>query len=115
MPCDPLVVNRYFGGICRLHLQCRKPAELVANRSKLFSCFAYYLGLKGACSSETSANIYPTARCYAPEDNYLVSLLLNKLNMVQLLFTASAAQSPLLLASCMANTTTEPPLSEVPP
>jgi hypothetical protein len=59
---SPLIVNRRFGGTCRLKESCLPPAF------KLVSCLAYSSTLKTeTCSSETSVDFQRTWR-YNPDD-----------------------------------------------
>jgi hypothetical protein len=59
-PCNPLSVNRHFGGTYRLHLQGR-------------TCRTYFFDLKmeAICSSETLVDTQRTTRRYIPEDGSL--------------------------------------------
>jgi hypothetical protein len=83
-PCSRLKVNRCFGEICPLHLQCRRINQ-ARNQDEtafdtfftLISCFAYSSRLKieAIYSSETSANFQRTMRHYSSEDRILEKLI----------------------------------------
>jgi hypothetical protein len=76
-PCNPLRINRRFGGTCRLHIQGRMwQAELCFPPAfTLVSCLACSLTLKTevTCSSKTSVDFKWTTWLYIPEDRTLHS------------------------------------------
>jgi hypothetical protein len=71
-PCIPLKVNRPFGGICRLHIQCRriiKPRNQHVASSFMLVCslFLFRPWNGGDIFSETSVYFQWTARRYIAE------------------------------------------------
>jgi hypothetical protein len=77
-PCG-FIINRSFGGMCRLHLQGRRnnaseeKCYTVTNRLTRFLARVIYTSLKmeATCSSETSVYNRPTRR-HIPEDGILL-------------------------------------------
>jgi hypothetical protein len=63
-PCNPLRVNRRFGGIYRLYLQGRKVSRARAQRESRWKPDP----MEAICSSETSVNFQRTTRRYNPKD-----------------------------------------------
>jgi hypothetical protein len=75
-PCNPLKVNRQFGGTCHLRLQGRRINQLwalLATCLILVSCLAYSSTLKmeATCSSEKSIWLQRTTWHYIPQDRSL--------------------------------------------
>jgi hypothetical protein len=67
--CSPLIVNRCYGEICRLHLQGRIISQAAFATFFVVSYLAYSstLTMEAICSSETPAGFQWTTRSYIPE------------------------------------------------
>jgi hypothetical protein len=75
MQCNPLTVNRHFGGTCCFHLQGQRISQarkqaLPATCFMLVSCLAYSFTLKMevTCPSEVSVDFQQTAWHYITKD-----------------------------------------------
>jgi hypothetical protein len=70
-PCG-FIINRRFGGTCRLHIQDRRNTASVSNRLTLFlsRVILSTLKMEATCSSETSVYNKPIRR-HNPEDGIL--------------------------------------------
>jgi hypothetical protein len=70
-PCNPLKVNRRFGGTYRLHFRVEYPEQ--ETRVKAGGKVDYFSTLKmeTTCFSETSLDFQQTTRRYIPEDSIL--------------------------------------------
>jgi hypothetical protein len=88
MHCNPLKVNRRFGGTFRLHIRGRRISQAITAITHCFmllSCLAYYSTLKmETCSSETSDDFQHTTWRYSPEDRSLHNYRCDNLKRSQL-------------------------------
>jgi hypothetical protein len=70
MSCNPLIVNRRYGGTCQLRIQ----APLANFFHPGFLAYSLALKMEAMCSSETSGGFQRTARCYITQARTLHNL-----------------------------------------